>query len=33
LTMQVKELWRQELWRPCKFCAQTKTRNVMGVTK
>jgi hypothetical protein len=33
LKTQVKELWRQGLWQPRKFCAQTKTRNVMGVTK
>jgi hypothetical protein len=30
LSMHVKELWRQELWRPCEFCAQTKIRNVTG---
>jgi hypothetical protein len=29
----VKVFWRQRLWWPCKFCAQTKTRNVTGVTK
>jgi hypothetical protein len=33
LTTRVKELWRQRLQRPRKFCAQTKTRNMMGLTK
>jgi hypothetical protein len=33
LTMWVKQLWRRGPWWPHKFCAQTKTRNIMEVTK